>query len=88
VIGGRSLVGSFNRTQGHGDLSVWSGLWTPGVVGEHIYPDFRENTKVGVGLGVRYITGLSPMRFDVAVPLNRARGDPAVGFYIGIGQAF
>lgn len=89
VIGGRSLVeGSAElRTMLTQNIGV-VGFADAGVVGEDVYPDFRENTKVGVGLGVRYKTGMGPLRFDVAMPLNRAKGDPSIGFYIGIGQAF
>ena len=42
----------------------------------------------GVGIGVRYDTGIGPIRLDVATP---ADGDDAFGrveVYIGIGQAF
>ncbi len=44
--------------------------------------------RVGVGGGLRYLTGLGPIRLDVAVPLNRRSGDPSYGLYVGIGQAF
>ncbi|MBE9604926.1 BamA/TamA family outer membrane protein [Acetobacteraceae bacterium H6797] len=42
----------------------------------------------GAGLGVRYSTGIGPIRADVAVPLNEQPGDSGFGLYIGIGQAF
>lgn len=89
VIGGRSLVEASAEirvmlTQSIGVV----GFVDAGVVGDDVYPDFRENTKVGAGLGVRYKTGLGPIRLDVALPLNRTKGDPELGFYIGIGQAF
>lgn len=51
-------------------------------------PDFSEPLKVGVGLGIRYYTGLGPIRLDVGVPLSPNNGDPAVAVYIGLGQAF
>ena len=51
-------------------------------------PDFSEEMKIGAGVGLRYNTGLGPLRLDVAVPLNPEDGDPAFGVYIGIGQAF
>jgi translocation and assembly module TamA len=44
--------------------------------------------KVGVGVGLRYLTPVGPLRFDVAVPLQPRTGDPAVAFYVGLGQAF
>ncbi len=44
--------------------------------------------KVGVGAGLRYLTPVGPIRLDVAVPLQRGSGDPSVGVYVGLGQAF
>ncbi len=44
--------------------------------------------KVGVGAGLRYLTPVGPIRLDVAVPLQRGKGDPSVGVYVGLGQAF
>lgn len=51
-------------------------------------PDFGAGLKVGVGGGIRYYTGLGPLRADIAVPLDRGEGDPSVAFYLGLGQAF
>jgi translocation and assembly module TamA len=42
----------------------------------------------GAGLGVRYDLGFAPVRFDIAVPLNRRSTDDAVAIYASIGQAF
>ena len=47
-----------------------------------------SNLKLGAGLGVRYQTAIGPIRADVAIPLNKERGDSSFGFYLGIGQAF
>ena len=47
-----------------------------------------DNLKVGVGAGVRYHTGLGPLRLDLAVPLDPEPGDPDLGIYVGLGQAF
>jgi translocation and assembly module TamA len=52
------------------------------------YPDFGERVRVAAGLGLRYYTGIGPLRLDVAVPLQRERGQRGYGIYIGIGQAF
>ncbi len=51
-------------------------------------PDFSEQVRVGAGLGLRYLTPLGPLRFDVAVPVNRRHGDPFFAFYVGLGQSF
>ncbi len=47
-----------------------------------------DNFNVGVGAGVRYYTGIGPIRFDVAVPTNHAPGTDHFEIYIGLGQAF
>ena len=58
-----------------------------GTVGTDQAPDF-DDLSVAVGAGVRYDLGFGPIRFDVAVPLNRRTGDPDFQIYISIGQAF
>ena len=47
------------------------------------YPDFKGGLKVGVGAGIRYYTGLGPIRLDVAIPLDGQSGDPDFGIYAG-----
>lgn len=42
----------------------------------------------GAGLGVRYDTGIGPIRFDVAVPIDRPQDASSFQVYIGIGQSF
>ena len=34
------------------------------------------------------MTAVGPIRLDLAVPLQPGPGDPAVGIYVGLGQAF
>jgi translocation and assembly module TamA len=58
-----------------------------GAAYEDPIPSFSEDVRVGVGLGLRYLTPLGPLRFDVAVPLNRDGGD-SFAFYVGLGQSF
>lgn len=89
TIGGRSLVETSGevRTRVTDSIGV-VGFVDAGYVGEQSYPDFSEEMRVGAGLGLRYLTGLGPIRFDVALPLNRRSGDPSYAFYVGIGQAF
>ncbi|UOA28632.1 autotransporter assembly complex family protein [Pseudosulfitobacter sp. DSM 107133] len=41
----------------------------------------------GAGLGLRYNTGIGPIRLDVAAPVGGDTGD-GVQFYVGIGQSF
>lgn len=45
-------------------------------------------THSGAGLGVRYDTGIGPIRFDIGVPLSGPDDPSGVEIYIGIGQAF
>lgn len=49
---------------------------------------FQGTVHVGAGIGVRYYTAIGPIRFDVAVPLNKQPGSDAFEIYIGLGQAF
>jgi translocation and assembly module TamA len=58
-----------------------------GTVSEDEVPDFND-IKVGVGVGLRYMTPFGPLRVDGAIPLNPDPGDPSFGIYAGIGQAF
>jgi translocation and assembly module TamA len=47
-----------------------------------------EDLDLGVGLGVRFNPGFGPIRFDLAVPLNRRSDDPGYQIYVSIGQSF
>jgi translocation and assembly module TamA len=58
-----------------------------GQVGETSKP-FTGTLHVGAGFGVRYYTGIGPIRVDVAVPLNKQPGGDRFEFYIGLGQVF
>ncbi len=53
-------------------------------------PDFDERIRKAVGLGLRYYTGIGPVRVDVAFPLDRIKGDHErpVALYISLGQSF
>jgi translocation and assembly module TamA len=58
-----------------------------GEVGTASSP-FGGQLRTGAGVGARYYTPIGPIRLDVALPLNKQRGDDAFELYIGIGQAF
>jgi translocation and assembly module TamA len=48
-----------------------------------------ESLLFGAGIGLRYHTAFGPIRFDVAIPLDRRSGvDNAFEVYFSIGQAF
>lgn len=52
------------------------------------FPDGSAPLRYAAGLGLRYYTAVGPIRFDVAVPLARRRGERPYAFYVSIGQAF
>lgn len=49
---------------------------------------FKGTLRVGYGLGLRYYTGIGPIRLDVALPVKRTPGSDAFALYIGLGEAF
>lgn len=89
VIGGRSLgEASIEARMKVTDTIGIVSFADIGYVGADTVPDFSEDVRIGVGAGLRYLTGLGPIRLDVAMPLDRREGDPSVAVYVGIGQAF
>jgi translocation and assembly module TamA len=60
-----------------------------GTVYENLSEDVGRSLRYGAGLGVRWFTGIGPLRADLAYPLN-ADDDQAerLQFYISLGQAF
>ncbi|WP_235897622.1 autotransporter assembly complex protein TamA [Neoaquamicrobium microcysteis] len=89
IIGGRSLAEASAEARVRVTNSIGLvGFVDAGYVGEDTIPSFDEDVRIGAGVGLRYLTGLGPIRLDVAVPLDRREGDPSVGVYVGIGQAF
>ncbi len=63
------------------------GFVDAGQVYEGSTPDF-SNLRYGAGVGGRYYTNFGPLRFDIAMPLDRQDGESAFAIYISIGQAF
>jgi translocation and assembly module TamA len=53
-------------------------------------PDFNERIRYAAGIGLRYYTGIGPIRVDFAFPLDRIKGnhERPVALYISLGQAF
>lgn len=89
VTGGRSLLeASIEVRQKFTETIGAVAFVDAGTVGENSYDAFSGDLKVGVGVGLRYYTGLGAIRLDVAVPLNPDDDDPSFGIYAGIGQAF
>lgn len=89
VTGGRSLFeGSAEIRTRINDAFGAIAFVDFGNVGTNSFPDFSQPLQVGVGGGIRYYTGLGPIRLDVAVPLDKRAGDPDFAVYVGIGQSF
>ncbi|HEV7346178.1 MAG TPA: autotransporter assembly complex family protein [Devosia sp.] len=88
VTGGRYLLeGSLEaRAKVTDDIGVVAFV-DGGYVAADVFPALTD-LRVGAGVGVRYYTGLGPLRLDVALPLNKRPGDPDYALYVGIGQAF
>ena len=59
-----------------------------GYVGLDSVPGTSGDSHAGAGLGVRYNTGIGPIRLDVAVPVAGDTDGSDYHIYIGIGQAF
>ena len=59
-----------------------------GTVFDKSVPTFDETVRFGAGIGGRYYSPFGPIRLDVAVPLNRDKGDDPFALYVSIGQAF
>ena len=88
-LGGRSLVEmSVEARRKFSENFGLVGFVDAGIIGKQAAPDFTEEISVGVGLGLRWRTGLGPLRVDLARAVNRKAGDPVIGVYIGLGQAF
>lgn len=88
VTGGRYLLEASveARAKVTDDIGV-VGFVDGGYVAADVFPAITD-LRIGAGVGVRYYTGLGPLRLDFAVPLNKRAGDPDYAIYVGIGQAF
>ncbi|WP_231959815.1 autotransporter assembly complex protein TamA [Thalassospira indica] len=88
-LGGRSVleVGAEFRARVTESFGI-----VPFIEGGNVYARSEpEDISLlwAAGLGFRYYTGVGPLRFDVAVPLDkRDNVDDDFQFYISLGQAF
>ncbi len=87
--GGRSFLGLQTefRTRVRDDVQL-VGFYDWGTVGEGSLPGSSGESHSGAGLGLRYDTGIGPIRFDLAVPVSGPGDNSGFHIYIGIGQAF
>ena len=90
IIGGRSFLGlSTELRVKTGDKLSVVGFYDLGYVGSEAFPDGSSGEwHSGAGVGVRYDTGIGPVRLDLAVPIQDADDNNGVELYIGIGQSF
>jgi translocation and assembly module TamA len=58
-----------------------------GQVYQSQMPKFSD-IRYGVGIGGRLYTNFGPLRADIAMPLNRRKGESKFAVYVSIGQAF
>ncbi|MCO8146494.1 autotransporter assembly complex protein TamA [Rhodovulum tesquicola] len=86
-IGGRSFVGlsAEARVGVRGNIGLVA-FADAGFVGAESWLG-EGDWHSGAGLGLRYDTGIGPIRVDIAAPVGGDTGD-GVQIYIGIGQAF
>ena len=60
-----------------------------GTVFNDAVPNPDNSLRYGAGIGLRWFTGIGPLRVDAAYPLNPdSFQDERVQFYISLGQAF
>ncbi|WP_245972267.1 autotransporter assembly complex protein TamA [Rhodovulum iodosum] len=86
--GGRSFVGlSMELRTGITRSIGVVGFVDAGHIGDGEVPGEGGDWHAGAGLGLRYDTGIGPIRLDVGAPIQGDTGD-GVQIYIGIGQAF
>ncbi len=87
--GGRSflgLSGELRRDVTENIQVVGFADW--GYIGSESFPDFTGESHAGAGLGLRYKTGIGPIRFDLATPVSGDSDGSSIYIYVGIGQAF
>ncbi len=86
--GGRNFVGLSAELRAR-FTPTWGGVafYDAGYVGTGARPGTGGAWHAGAGLGVRYQTGIGPIRFDLAMPVSGTTGQ-GMQIYVGIGQAF
>ena len=89
LVGGRSLIeGSLEARIKVTDTIGIVPFVDVGQAYAGSLPDTSEKLRIGAGLGLRYYTSLGPIRVDVAVPVERRKGERPYALYVSIGQAF
>ncbi len=88
ITGGRTFVGASAelRVDLAGNFDPVA-FFDVGYVGSESIYDDSGRWHSGAGIGIRYATGIGPIRLDVGLPVTGSTDD-GVQIYIGIGQAF
>ena len=86
--GGRSFVG----LSGEARIRITDAISTVlfydiGYIGAESIYDGSGSWHSGAGIGIRYDTGIGPLRLDLAGPVSGPGAD-GLQVYVGIGQAF
>jgi len=88
VIGGRAFLGLSGEARYKvTDTIGLVGFADAGHIGADTFFDGGGGWQIGAGVGLRYDTGIGPIRLDVALPVSGPGGD-GVQLYLGIGQSF
>ncbi len=87
--GGRSFLGASLELRALvRDPFSLVGFFDWGMVGRNSLPGGDGESHSGAGLGLRFDTGIGPIRLDVGVPVEGTPGGSDFHLYVGIGQAF
>jgi translocation and assembly module TamA len=87
--GGRSFVGiSAEARMRFSETITVVGFYDWGFVAAESFVDGGGDSHSGAGLGLRYNTGIGPIRLDLATPVSGAADASDFYIYVGIGQAF
>jgi len=89
-IGGDKLVEfSMELRMQPGRRLGYAAFFDGGTVYNEELSDLDRSLNYGAGVGLRWFTGIGPLRADVAYPLNPSADQvERVQFYISLGQAF
>lgn len=89
TVGGRSFAGlSAEARVALRDKIGVVAFVDSGYVGSEQFIDGSGRWHSGAGIGLRYATGIGPIRVDFAVPTSGPETDENFQVYIGIGQSF
>lgn len=87
-IGGTAFLGASVEARVRVTDSIGLvGFVDAGAVGLGTVTGAASDWQAGAGLGLRYATGVGPIRLDVALPVHGNTGH-GVQVYVGLGQAF